>query len=379
MRIAILTFHRAANCGAVLQAWALKTVLTKMGHAVEFPKVNNVGNEEGVLYHLRNVPYWRKGLSRFAVIAKRAWLDLRRFGREPAAAKLFREFRGRFFSERDCTIAELPRHYDLAIIGSDQVWNPILLDNNIRLFFAELIPPGLPLVAYAASCGDHPLKEADIERLARQLPRFKAISVREEFAREQVGRKWKGHMEVVADPTLLLAAKDYQPLIAEVSRRKRPYLYMYTLYESEALLKTAREVANRMELELVVTLAYPENSLALDPVYETNVTPDRMAAYIAHAACVIAASFHGTVMSVIFERPFVSICDFTWRKLGRRQRTLLTSLGLESRSVKEDVSADALQACLTQPLPVDVPSRLAGLRENSFKWLKNAVSGGREQ
>ena len=35
MRIGIITYHRAYNCGAMLQAWALKTVLERMGHEVE--------------------------------------------------------------------------------------------------------------------------------------------------------------------------------------------------------------------------------------------------------------------------------------------------------------------------------------------------------
>ena len=43
MKIAILTFHRAYNCGAMLQAWALRTVLERMGHVVEFPILNHVG------------------------------------------------------------------------------------------------------------------------------------------------------------------------------------------------------------------------------------------------------------------------------------------------------------------------------------------------
>ena len=37
MRIAVLTFHWEDNCGAMLQAWALRTVLERMGHQVTFP------------------------------------------------------------------------------------------------------------------------------------------------------------------------------------------------------------------------------------------------------------------------------------------------------------------------------------------------------
>ena len=47
MRIGILTFHRAHNFGAFLQAFALKTFLVERGHEVEFvdywPKAHAVG------------------------------------------------------------------------------------------------------------------------------------------------------------------------------------------------------------------------------------------------------------------------------------------------------------------------------------------------
>ena len=36
MKIGIITFHNALNAGAVLQAYALQTILTQLGHQVEF-------------------------------------------------------------------------------------------------------------------------------------------------------------------------------------------------------------------------------------------------------------------------------------------------------------------------------------------------------
>ena len=76
MRIGILTFHRAYNCGAMLQAWALKTVLERMGHQVEFPICNHVGE----------TPRWRfcewqnrekKGLQWIRSVVGRAYVNLR--------------------------------------------------------------------------------------------------------------------------------------------------------------------------------------------------------------------------------------------------------------------------------------------------------------
>lgn len=36
MKVGIITFHNALNAGAILQAYALQTILTSWGHQVEF-------------------------------------------------------------------------------------------------------------------------------------------------------------------------------------------------------------------------------------------------------------------------------------------------------------------------------------------------------
>ena len=43
MRVGIVTFHNALSYGAMLQAWALKTALERLGQAVLFPACNHVG------------------------------------------------------------------------------------------------------------------------------------------------------------------------------------------------------------------------------------------------------------------------------------------------------------------------------------------------
>ena len=49
--------------------------------------------------------------------------------------------------------------------------------------------------------------------------------------------------------------------------------------------------------------------------------------YIRNAFCVITNSFHGTALSILFEKPFLTYCQST-RDI--RQKDLLKSLGLTS-------------------------------------------------
>ena len=68
MKIGILTFHRAHNYGAMLQAYALKHILQGKGHHVEFlsycqPKIEsaykaficNISRSNGIIGNVKNV------------------------------------------------------------------------------------------------------------------------------------------------------------------------------------------------------------------------------------------------------------------------------------------------------------------------------------
>ena len=120
MRVAIFVFHRSCNCGAMLQAWALQTVLERMGHEVEFL---NCGYPYGI-------PMWKTSAVRFGfslqcvkqlVVALIS--DLLSIGIEDRSRRRCRLCISRFLSERECRECEFGKYCDLAISGSDQVWN----------------------------------------------------------------------------------------------------------------------------------------------------------------------------------------------------------------------------------------------------------------
>ena len=51
MKVAILTYSHESNCGAVLQAWALRTVLLRLGYEVDMPVVKGYKNK-GRIYNV---------------------------------------------------------------------------------------------------------------------------------------------------------------------------------------------------------------------------------------------------------------------------------------------------------------------------------------
>ena len=370
MRIAIITYHKAHNCGAMLQAWALQTFLCAAGHDVEFPSCNNVG----VPRRWIELPGMRKshGLAKIRLWLSQCLINLFSIGWEDANRYAYNRFRRRFFKERSCTPDKFADNYDCVIIGSDQVWHPIISKADTPLFLAENIPASVPVVSYAASFGDTIPAEPALERLLSALPRFKAISVREELAAATLYKAGFA-VKTVLDPTFLLRSEDYRPFVRSRPYRKK-YMFLYAVSLSDFVLQSARKLAAMLGLELVICGVYVKTRYRTPPECVWGVSPERMVTLIAHAEYVLASSFHGTALSVIFSKPFLSVCD----QIGganTRIATLLENTGLADRIVDPSISIEDMNSRLTESVNwTRVHERIEELRGDSIAYLKEALS-----
>ena len=369
MRIAVLTYHKAHNCGAMLQAWALQAFLRCMGHIVEFPSCNNVGVpprwiQLRALQEARGFAKLRLWLSQLMVnLFSIGWEDWNRFA--------YNRFRRRFLTERSCMPDEFSGHYDCAIVGSDQVWHPIISKADTPLFLAENIPASVPVVSYAASFGDTIPAEPALKRLLSALPRFKAISVREQLA-ATVLRKAGFDAKTVLDPTFLLRSEAYRSLVGPRPCRKN-YVFLYAVSLSDFVLQTARKLAAMLGLELIICGVYVKTRYHTPPECVWGVSPERMVTLIAHAEYVLASSFHGTALSVIFEKPFLSLRDDV-DVHPTRISTLLGQLGLEDRIANPSTSLEEMKLLLSKsPDWASVFGMLDAMRERSIAYLKGAL------
>lgn len=369
MKIAVLTYHKAYNCGAMLQAWAMQEFLRGHGCDVEFPSCNSVG--------LR--PRWiklpaLKNVHGFAWL--RLWLsqllvNLFSLGSEDLTRIAYGRFRRRFLKERQCVPSEFAEHYDCVVIGSDQVWHPLISKADTPLFLAETIPQSVPVISYAASFGDNEPAPDSMKRLLAALPRFRRISVREELA-ASVLKKAGFNASVVLDPTFLLRATDFRPLLGKHKIHER-YLFLYAVSLSDFVLETARKLSSLLGLKLVICGVYVHTRYHAPKECIFGVSPDRMVSLIAHADVVLASSFHGTALSVIFEKPFLSLRDDV-DVHPTRISTLLGQLGLEDRIANPSTSLAVMKSHLAKsPDWSSVSRKLDAMREKSIAYLKGAL------
>ena len=322
-RIGILTFHRAYNCGAVLQAWALQNFIEQMGgggYVVSLPDCNDVGIEwcvpklwrRGIVGKTRNLAGW------CYLHCSTRFVNLRRH-------LVFARFCKKFLHIANGSLND----YDLVVVGSDQVWNPHCAgERNMPLFLGENVDSEVPMIGYALSGGDSSLAESWQKRLtAAATNRFLAISYREAALREQV----KVAGPVVCDPTLLLARDAYRKLEFRKRIVKEPCVFAYVVNDANQVVPKAMEIARALGLRLFVADVY-RNKPSKDFQNDSNVLPpDKFLAHMRDAEYVIVSSFHGCVFSLLYHKKFVCLYGEKEQSPNGRQSSLLAKAGVSDR------------------------------------------------
>lgn len=369
MRIAILTFHRAYNCGAMLQAWALKTILERMGHEVEFPILNHIGESKRWAIGWRSWP--RKPLGFVNSLLRSVMYNVASIPGEDLLRLRFSKFRKYNLVERVCSINDLEDLYDAIIVGSDQVWSSIHTGGSAPVFFGENLPKSIKRLAYAVSYGDKYLPSERLDRVVRAVDNFDHISARESIVTEQLKGIVKRSIPVTLDPTLLLEKHDYSSFIRRKS--KSPYLFMYTLDTNQFLIDSARRIADHLNVQAIIAPMYQKSRFGAPSGLTYGISPDLLVSYVSNAEYVVSHSFHGTVLPILFNKPFLSLrMEKENVECLSRVGNLLSLTGNMSRLITPDISIEDMIRRLTAPINVD-KNRLEEARLFSINWLHNAL------
>lgn len=401
MKIGILTQPLWANYGGSIQNFALQTFLKKLGHepvtlrAVPFPRLPN--GPQKLLWRkifARRISF-KKRVVRAGLFFYRAgtfflgdwWaIDFAVIVLARILKTLLGKRRGNVFSR--CGNGETPEfkafhdawiNYrwmnfpprwkkncdcDAFVVGSDQVWRPAYNNQNLLTMFLDFARSrkNIRRVAYAASFGLDNASEFHPEILkicARLLQKFDAVSVREDsgvgLCRDYFGVNGAEHL---LDPTLLLDAEDYCRVCASVPARREDFVASYILDKSAMKTATVEKVAGTLNCGNAEL-----NGLSV---------PEWLAGF-RDAQFVVTDSFHGTVFSIIFNKPFIAVGNAA-RGMARFD-SLLKMFGLRERLVLLENAGDAEILELVQK-PVDwqnVNATRSRERVRSREFLEKAL------
>ena len=365
MKTGLVTFYHIHHYGALLQAAATAKTVEDLGSECEivdyFVNQNNALFKKptglGAAAHDAHTALHYKALKtryeRFEVFSKACL---------PISAR-------RYESARALETADLP--YDVILSGSDQIWNPkIFPDRHFDpVFFGTFSDKRK--IAYAPSFGIPKIPEEMEEELRGYLANFSHISVREKRGQEIIRDVAGQDVPVVLDPTLLLDRAQWAAMAnTPVGYPEGGYILCYCISKPGALSAYIQALAEKTGLPVVQLCGirqkvHPKARCILD------AGPAEFLALFRNAAFVCTNSFHGTVFSVQFQKPFFTAVAPAELAAPERSRTfsILSRLGLTARIIGKGDTA-GMDASIDWTA---VEARLTAARQSSVDYLRCAL------
>jgi len=340
MRIGILTLPPHANYGGILQAYAMQTVLERMGHDVV---VFNKPIKKHVLpFPMSFFHYIVRFIKKYVFKKPNIYVfkEQKIYKYQKANTLYTDAFVNKHLHNKVVdTLGDIKNEYDAIIVGSDQVWRKIYFkgswekSNPDDAYLAFTNDWDIKRIAYAASFGvDYlELDDTDILKCKDAIQKFKAVSVREKTGVDICKKHFNVDAKWVADPTLLLEANDYLTLAKDSnSLFTGTYILKYALDESEEIYCLAHKLEEQKGFPMKELKTHEKDSLSEIKSCTRRPVEEWLYAF-AHADYILTDSFHGTVFSILFHKQFTVIAN---KERGiTRFTSLLSMFGLEDRLI----------------------------------------------
>ncbi len=340
-KIGLITYPRIEDGkGRFLQAYALYTAINELGYDVEiinyYPYawrnkrrlIDKIGTflkkpDIGEYYFILKKKYLRKRKKNIVAQSKNNYL----LYINKNINYNVNEIKDHLF------LMENIDKFDAFVCGSDQIWNPHFscgVDPNYYLSFA----PKNKRIAYAASIGTHNISKDNLDKCVDKILEISYRSVRERSTKIMLSTKYNMKIEQVCDPTILMEKKWWDMLAGERNIKEK-YLLMF-LFDNNPLPRIfAEKIANLKGLKLICVSEEILDEKKYDMYYDMG--PEYFVSLFKYADYVITQSFHGTVLSLLFNKQFL-VFDrsekYELDGLILRISDLLETVGLNDRIVE---------------------------------------------
>lgn len=369
MRIGILTLPLNHNYGGIVQAYALKNTLEKLGHTITF--IEHIKYPPLLPLRIRYLVYIKRWIFKY-LFNKKIIVRYDKYCRDIFITKtrkvlpfINKYIQHDIFSIKDINLSQ----FYAVIVGSDQVWRPEYAI-HIENFFLNFIEDNrIKKIAYAASFGVNswdftPQQTTECARLAKQ---FNLITVREDSG-VYLCKKYLGvAAEQVLDPTMLLEMEDYIKIIqTENAPKSEGNLFAYMLDDSTQKQEFVENIATKKGLTAFSIM--PQEG-------QNNITPTYPGVHkwlrsFMDAEFVVTDSFHGCVFSIIFNKPFIAIGN---KERGQaRFNSLLKLFKLENRLI--DISQLNTEPTIKDIDWTKVNSIRQMMKEKSISLIKGSLT-----
>lgn len=344
MNICISTVYDACNCGAFLQAYALKKVLEEKGHTVSHIKYTSNRDRKHHIFNYNNI-------SKINYLKRHLGFTYKNYRVYKKSIKMFNEI-----------TPNQTQEYDLLIMGSDELWN--VTNGTVLEFINNSHYKCAHKIAFATSCGNSTASDIrkhkdlieEIKTIERIFPRDRQT---QKVVEEIIGHK----CSLVCDPTILLEYSQYPTYKYKNINGKYMMYYGYCTEENQINYMRKYAKKNGLEIRSIGAKNYSiEKNMVCHPL--------NFVQYIKEADVVVTATFHGTIFSILCHKDVVCI------NMGSRKlEDLAIRLGIEDRLISPDADYSEFEKVANTKINFEnVDKKILELRNNSLELLDSALS-----
>jgi len=358
-RIAILTWHYYTNYGSALQAFAIQTIIKKLGYKVKI--INYRDPKYGRVNGIKNC------IKTFAKQILKA-LNL------CSSYNTFLSFQYKYFNQTKLVqnklkLPRLCKKFDVVLCGSDQIWAPNVFN---PIYMLDFVPDDIVKISYAASIGLNNISENLIDTYRKLLLTFKRISVREKAGADLLREKCSINAEVVLDPTLMLDVQQWKKLEKKADGISGEYIFCYFLNKNHKYKESVLKYAKLNNLKVVGCSANVKDAEWLQLI-SNNVSPREFLWLIHNAKAILTDSYHATIFSMLYHKDFITFERFeNSDEICQNSRIyqLNDYFNISSRIV---TPTPELKLEIPRIDYLDFENKLSELRKSSIKFLIDAL------
>lgn len=364
-KVGIMSMQRIKNYGSFLQAYALKEIIEKLGHNVEF-----------VDYHIeKTIMQDGKKNNKIAKVIETMKYNAK-FIHKMQYINHKKNFSQYFNVLKMNDVPNYNPKLDILVIGSDEVFNCIQKNPNVG-YSMELFGKNNnadKLISYAASFGNTTLEKLEKygkkEEIAKLLNKFDALSVRDENSGKIVNELTERKCEFNLDPVLIY---DYMNNCEKIPKlnieEKYIIVYAYNGRISTEESKYIRKFAKKMNYKIYSIGGAQECADKF-----IDCTPFEVLAYFKNAKFVITDTFHGSIFSIITKRNFVTLVrKSVGNNYGNEEK--LTDL-LNRLKLQDQIIYDIKEIEQKSQININYEETdkvIYNERYNAYEYLKNNI------
>lgn len=313
-KIAIITIQDNNNFGNRLQNYAMQEILKDFGD----------------VYSLKNNSYTNKKISFFSMIFRRFYFVIRKVILSISIVKIKRIFNFKKFNKfikygeyiSFSSAKKFNDKYDYFVVGSDQIWNLNFFRNCSDILFLKFCNSN-KRVAISPSISCDSLTISQYCEFKNYLADFNNLSCREKQGSIMIESITGKKCVTLLDPTLMLSKEKWnlvskKPKFHDENKR---FILLYFLGNlSEEYNRIILSISEKYNLEVINI--YDKKSKYF------SIGPSEFIYLISKCELMLTDSFHGSVFSYIFDKPFKIFKRINGASMNSRLLNLIDTLNL---------------------------------------------------